>query len=299
MWKQVFGVKLDCFLKNFESSFVSTLRTPRSNTKASAKTEVHSSSKCKEEKNPVDLTLDKKESYKTDTHVDDQLSLIEDVKESVSDSYTQELPLCKLRNDMVSFIPWPVGSYGNEIAVGAFERLVVENARSNDLKEREIDLKTQNLKLKETQMNLNCESNNLKAEKLKNQLENKRHSELLETCIDCLVAGLLIMCVALSYGAYVYSYHKIFEATAICTSSTQASVVLFSFYCLFCILLDLLLIYMTIFRVLSTYVMLKSTVNPTSDISTKYFEPSSMILCRCVFPSHFIPIKSIHLMNLL
>ncbi|KAA0036253.1 protein CPR-5-like [Cucumis melo var. makuwa] len=214
----VFGVKLDCFLKNFESSFVSTLRTPRSNTKASAKTEVHSSSKCKEEKNPVDLTLDKKESYKTDTHVDDQLSLIEDVKESVSDSYTQELPLCKLRNDMVSFIPWPVGSYGNEIAVGAFERLVVENARSNDLKEREIDLKTQNLKLKETQMNLNCESNNLKAEKLKNQLENKRHSELLETCIDCLVAGFKIMVDAKSYGIFALKAAYVKVSSSSCES---------------------------------------------------------------------------------
>ena len=222
-------MKLDCFLKNFESSFVSTLRTPLSTTKASAKTEVHSSSKCKEEKNTVDLTLDKKEPFKTDTHVDDQLSLIEEIQESVSDSYTQELPLCKLRNDMVSVVPWLVGSRGNELAVETFERFVVENVRSNNLKEKEIDLKMKNLKLKETQMQLNCESNNLKAEKLKNKLENRRHSELLETCIDCLVAGLIIMCVALSYGAYVYSYHNIFEATAICTSSAQASVVLFFF----------------------------------------------------------------------
>ena len=63
-----------------------------------------------------------------------------------------------------------------------------------------------------------------KAEKFKNQVEDTRHSELLKKCIDCLVAGLLIMSVALSYGAYVYSYHRISEATAICTPSTQASV---------------------------------------------------------------------------
>ncbi|CAK9320632.1 unnamed protein product [Citrullus colocynthis] len=247
----VFGDKLEWFLKKFEKSFGSTLRTLRSISEASARTGVYSSSKRKEEKIAVDLTLDRKrdvtssssqekcileQSYRTNAPVD-QLSLVEDVKESVSDPFTHELALCRLTNDVASVAPRAVGSHSKEMTLGTFERSVVEQARSNDLKTMELGLAMRKLKLKETQIALNCDLNNLersklamgiskasfKAEKFKNQLEDTRHSELLKKCIDCLVAGLLIMSMALSYGAYVYSYHRISEATAICTPSTQDS----------------------------------------------------------------------------
>uniref|UniRef100_A0A0A0KM29 Protein CPR-5 n=2 Tax=Cucumis sativus TaxID=3659 RepID=A0A0A0KM29_CUCSA len=247
----VFGDKLDWFLKKFESSFSSTLRTLRSISEASARTGVYSGSKRKEEKIAVDSTLDRKrdvtsssslekcileEFSRSDTPVD-QLSLIEDVKESVSDSFVHQLALSILRNDEVSVSPRAVGFYRKELAVGTFERSVAEQARANDLKTVELSLEMKKIKLKEREIAINCDSNNLersklamgiskasfKAKKFKNQVEDTRHSELLKKCIDCLVAGLLIMSVALSYGAYVYSYHRISEATAVCTPSTQGS----------------------------------------------------------------------------
>ncbi|KAG7034166.1 Protein CPR-5, partial [Cucurbita argyrosperma subsp. argyrosperma] len=242
----VFGDKLDWFLKKFEKSFGSTLRTLRSISESSARTGVNFSSKRKEEKITMDLTLDRKrdgtssssleESSRTNPPVD-QLSLIEEVSESVSDPLGRELALCRLTDDVASIAPRPVGCRSNEVSVGTFERSVVEQARSNDLKTLEFGLALRKLKLKETQIAVNCELNNLeksklamgiskasfKAEKFKNQLEDTRHSELLKNCIDCLVAGFLIMSVSLSYGAYVYSYQRISEATSICTPSTQAS----------------------------------------------------------------------------
>lgn len=249
-------------MKKFEKSFSSTLRTLRSISESSARTGVYFSGKRKEEEITVDLTLDRKrdgtssssleESSRTNAPVD-QLSLIEEVNESVSDSLGRELALCRLTDDVASIAPRPVGCRSNEVSVGTFERSVVEQARSNDLKTLEFGLALRKLKLKETQIALNCELNNLersklamgiskasfKAEKFKNQLEDTRHSELLKNCIDCLVAGFLIMSVALSYGAYVYSYQRISEATSICTPSTQASVAPSSCYGSFHTLVDL------------------------------------------------------------
>ncbi|XP_022978446.1 protein CPR-5-like isoform X1 [Cucurbita maxima] len=241
----VFGDKLDWFLKKFEKSFGSTLRTLRSISESSARTGVNFSSKRKEENITVDLTPDRKrdgtssssleESSRTDAPVD-QLSLIEEVNESVSDSLGRELALCRLTDDVPSIAPRPVGCHSNEVSVGTFERSVVEQARSNDLRTLEFGLALRKLKLKETQIALNCELNNLersklamgiskasfKAEKFKNQLEDTRQSELLKNCRDCLVAGFLIMLVALSYGAYVYSYQRISEATSICTPTQDS-----------------------------------------------------------------------------
>uniref|UniRef100_A0A9I9CSI7 Protein CPR-5-like n=1 Tax=Cucumis melo TaxID=3656 RepID=A0A9I9CSI7_CUCME len=176
----VFGDKLDWFLKKFESSFGSTLRTLRSISEASARTGVYSGSKRKEEKITVDSTLNRKrdvtsssslekcvleEISRTETPVD-QLSLIEDAKESVSDSFIHELALCILRNDEVSVAPRAVGSHSKEIAVGTFERSIAEQARSNDLKTVELGLQMKKLKLKERQIALNCDLNNLERSKL-------------------------------------------------------------------------------------------------------------------------------------
>lgn len=267
------------------------------------------SSKRKDEKISVDLTLDRRrdktsssileeccweESSRTDVPVD-QLGSVEKIKERVSDSLTRELALCRLTNDVASVAPRAVGSRSNEIALGTFERSVVEQTRSNNLKTVELGLAMRKLKLKETQIALNCDLNNLersklamgkskasfKAEKFKNQLEDTRHLELLKKCIDCLVAGLLIMSMALSYGAYVYSYQRISEATAICTPSTQASVAPSSCYGLFKTLVDLQLencISYDDFDCLSSY---NSNRAKLSSFLPKYFgEPSCMIDCR-------------------
>ncbi|XP_048140693.1 protein CPR-5 [Rhodamnia argentea] len=116
-----------------------------------------------------------------------------------------------------------------------FEKSVLEQTRSNDLKELELGLAVKKMTLKEAQLSLTYDANHLersklamgiskasfKAEKFKNELEDARHSELLKKCIDCLVAGLIIMSLSLLYGAYVFSYQRVAEATESCSPSTQ------------------------------------------------------------------------------
>ncbi|KAJ9171100.1 hypothetical protein P3X46_019148 [Hevea brasiliensis] len=111
----------------------------------------------------------------------------------------------------------------------------MEKACSNDLKTVEIGLTMKKLKLKEAQLALSFDSNHLersklamgrskasfKAEKFKNQVEDTKHAELLKNCIDCLVAGLFIMSASLLYGAYVFSYQRITDATASCNPSVE------------------------------------------------------------------------------
>lgn len=114
--------------------------------------------------------------------------------------------------------------------ITTFERSVSEQARSNDLKEFEIELKMRSMKLKEAQIAVNCDSNvlerfklsmgiskaNFKAEKFKTELEDSRHTQLLKKCADFLVAGLLIMLTALGYGTYIHSHQRLTEATESC-----------------------------------------------------------------------------------
>lgn len=134
------------------------------------------------------------------------------------------------------------GSRNNQSKLSSFDKSIVEQARSNDLKLLELSLKMKNMKLKERELVLNSDSYLLermkfsmgiskasfKAEKFKTQLEETRHAELLKKCIDCLVAGLFVMSGSLLYGAYIYSYKKITEATEACTASPKARAISYS-----------------------------------------------------------------------
>lgn len=154
----------------------------------------------------------------------------------LTDSVDLDLDLHRQRNQMICVSASPIGSLTNQSMLSTIEKSVMEKTRSNDLKSLELGLTMKRLKLKETQLALNFESNNLersklsvgmskasfKAEKFKTQLEDVRHAELLKKCIDCLVAGLLLMAGSLLYGTYVYSYRKITEATASCIPSPKA-----------------------------------------------------------------------------
>ncbi|KAL8134069.1 hypothetical protein AgCh_009220 [Apium graveolens] len=125
-----------------------------------------------------------------------------------------------------------VPSYMDGTMQNTLERSIMEQSRSNDLKTFEIGLIMKKMQLKEAQIALNSDSNFLerfklsmgiskasfKAEKFETELKDARHAELLKTCIDCLVAGLLIMLAALAYGTYVYSHQRLIEATASCDS---------------------------------------------------------------------------------
>ncbi|KAK9134360.1 hypothetical protein Syun_013690 [Stephania yunnanensis] len=104
-----------------------------------------------------------------------------------------------------------------------YERSVVEQVRSNKLKAVEIGLKMHELQLKESHLTLKSDSNDLERYKLKTQLQDMRHGELLKRSIDCFVAGLLIMSASLVYGAYVYSYEQLTQITTSCNASPKES----------------------------------------------------------------------------
>ncbi|ESW09598.1 hypothetical protein PHAVU_009G140300 [Phaseolus vulgaris] len=154
----------------------------------------------------------------------------------IVDSVSRDLALYGQSNQMISFSQISFGSVNNPM-VSIFEKSVTEQCRSNDLKALEIGLKMEELNMKRDELALNRDSNSLsrsklamgeskasfKAEKFKTELEDTRHGELKKKCIDCLITGLLIMSSSLFYGAYVYSYERIAEATESCTPSTQES----------------------------------------------------------------------------
>lgn len=242
----MFGDKFDYFARNFEKSFGSTLRTLRLINESSTSkgpyplnnqglstsdvtsNEVGNTSPC-----GVNYCHSETELPTIETQ--DVLSAAEEVQEQIATNFiSTELALHGENNQLACAYSGRLGSVH-----GTMEKYVVEQIRSNDLKTLELSLAMQKLKLKETQLALNLDSNNLersklamgiskasfKAEKFKNQLEDTRHDELLKKCIDCLVAGIVIMSASLSYGAYVYSYRKISEATAACTPSPQVRTV--------------------------------------------------------------------------
>lgn len=245
----VFGDKFDYFARNFEKSFGSTLRTlrlinesstskgpyplnnPGLSTSDVTSNEVGSTSPC-----GVNYCHSETELPTIETQ--DVLSAAEEVQEQIATNFiSKELALHGENNQLACASAGRLGSVINQNMHSTMEKSVVEQIRSNDLKTLELSLAMQKLKLKETQLALNLDSNNLersklamgmskasfKAEKFKNQLEDMRHDELLKKCIDCLVAGIVIMSASLSYAAYVYSYRKISEATAACTPSPQAA----------------------------------------------------------------------------
>ncbi|RWR92847.1 protein CPR-5 [Cinnamomum micranthum f. kanehirae] len=227
--ESVFGDRFDTFMRNFEKSFGSTLKTLRLLKEAS---------------------LDEQEDSFCTSYAR------KDISEQPSASCTDELPAAidKIHEDIQSTsLDHQLvlrGQITQELAnvsksafdsgynvLSTYEKSVMEQARSNDLKEFEIALVMKKLQLKTSQLALSSDANLLerfklsmgiskasfKEEKLKNQLQDTRHAELLKKCIDCLVAGLLIMSTCLFYGTYIYSYKRISEATYSCTSAPKGS----------------------------------------------------------------------------
>jgi hypothetical protein len=257
VWQQVFGDKFDCFMRNFEKSFGSTLRTLRLINESRVKKGGPHFSNLNVEGSTSDVTLNKggctsnsgiedfqSERVSQTFETQDRLKTIEEVRENMLiDSSNHELVLHGQINQVACVYPSTNGPAIGQSMLSTIEKSVVEQTRSNDLKTLELCLTMERLKLKETQLALNHDSNHLersklamgiskasfRAEKFKNQLEDTRHTELLRKCIDCLVAGLLIMSVSLLYGAYVFSYKRISEATESCTPSPMASTISFWF----------------------------------------------------------------------
>ncbi|KAK7350835.1 hypothetical protein VNO77_09826 [Canavalia gladiata] len=245
----VFGDKLDGLTRNFEQSFSSTLSTLQLLYESSKGSEGSKFNNMKMGIRGSKLSLYKGE-CSSDTVVGDGHSgspsqveiqersiCPEEVRDNFHmDSASHDLTLHWQPNQLVSFSQNSGSGIKNPM-ISTFEKSIVEQCRSNDLKTVALGLKMKKLKLKETELGLNFDLNDLKrleiamgeskasfeAEKFKSELEDTRHGELKKKCIDCLIAGLLIMSFSLLYGAYVYSYERITEATESCTPSSQES----------------------------------------------------------------------------
>lgn len=112
---------------------------------------------------------------------------------------------------------------------------MTEQVRSNNLKEFEMGLIMKKLELKKSQLELSSYSHMLervkmrmgmakamfREEKLKNQMQDARFSELVKTFIDVLITGLIIMLVCFGYGTYVFSYQRITEFTESCSNISK------------------------------------------------------------------------------
>ncbi|MED6149073.1 hypothetical protein PIB30_059030 [Stylosanthes scabra] len=252
----VFGDKLDGLTRNFEQSFGSTLSTLRLIYESATHNEVNKVNDKMQIPNPK-LSLDKNDFSRnivsedgnsaaaSPTEPQDQCVNDNEMKENVHvdsvsrhmDPVDRGLILHEQQNQLISFSQSSSGSVIDNPVISTFEKSIVEQSRSNDLKAIELGLTMRKLKLKETQLALNLDLNNLersklamgaskvsfKVEKFKNQLEDSKYGELSKKCIDCLIAGLLLMSSSLLYGAYVYSYERIVEVTESCSLSTEDS----------------------------------------------------------------------------
>jgi hypothetical protein len=243
--------------RNFEQSFDSTLSTLRLIYESSASNEGN-------KLNNMRLEIPSSKFIRGDCSrdiaiEDDQPGLLshahaEIVDQSISreevgdnfhmESVTRDIALRGQSNQMVCFAPHSSGALANN---PVFEKSIMEQCRSNDLKTVELGLTMKKMKLKETELALRYDLNDLqrsklavdisktsfKAEKFKTQLEDTRYGELNKKCIDCLIAGLFIMSSSLFYGAYVYNFERINEAAGSCTPE-EASIIffysLFQFY---------------------------------------------------------------------
>lgn len=243
--QQVFGDKFDFFARNFQKSFGSTLSTLRLINESSIDKIAHPLVYQNQEGSAPDSTLNERVGCTGAACIEDCDSvteLPEEVEENISvDCLNQELTLHGQTNQL-AYATRSLRPATNMLST--IEKSVVEQTRSNDLKTIEIGLAMKRLKLEEDMLALTTESNYLerskivmgmskasfKADKFRTQLEDTRHAELHRKCIDCLVAGLFIMSASLSYGAYVYSYRRIKEATAACTDKHEARTMSYFYY---------------------------------------------------------------------
>ncbi|XP_041007163.1 protein CPR-5 isoform X2 [Juglans microcarpa x Juglans regia] len=247
----VFGDKCDCFMNNFEKSFGSTLRTLRAINDSYVEKGGQHFSNLKVEGSASPTSLYKegcmsnsgREDFQSEAFLQtfacqDLINTSDEIRENtLTDSGNQEFALHGQTNQLACILPSISGSVIGQSMVSTIQKSVTEHTRSNDLKTLELGLTMERLKLKETQLALNLDLNHLeqsklamgmskasfKAEKFKTQLEDMRHAELLRKCVDCLVTGLLFMSASLLYGAYVFSYKRITDATESCTPSPQES----------------------------------------------------------------------------
>ncbi|KAJ0980988.1 hypothetical protein J5N97_009243 [Dioscorea zingiberensis] len=235
----IYGNRFDSFMRNFEKSFGSTLKALRSINETSSNNQGDTAS-C---------------SFRSSNQEAEEISGIQEPEEisgiqepfSSMENFQNNLPLNCINNqlvihrglnqDLANVSERGISSGFNQSILSTFEKSVMEQSRSNDLKTVEISLIMKRLQLKQSQLALSSYANLLekvklsmgfskasfKEEKLRNQMQDARLAQLLRRCIDLLVTGLIIMCGFLVYGACTFSYQRIMEATSSCTSVPKES----------------------------------------------------------------------------
>lgn len=237
----IYGDKLDSFTRNFEKSFDSTLKTLLVIDKVSSSNHGN--------RLRVERTLNVEndnlifESFKHDQGSSSCNSLRssscdEHIREPETLSSTNQVVLLSESNQHL------VHSSRNMITPGfngtimtTYEKSVIEQIRSNNLKEVELGLTMRKLQMKQSQLDMSSYANWLekvkicmnvskaafKEEKLRNQILDSRHAELIRRCIDLLISGLILMCASLIYAVSIFSYQRITDAMTSCTSVPKES----------------------------------------------------------------------------
>ncbi|XP_068643403.1 protein CPR-5 isoform X2 [Aristolochia californica] len=224
----VFGERFHPFIQSFEKSFDSTLKTLRL---------INGASIYEEKSNNRSYISEEPSSFvshdPTVSCSHNPCNCSEGIEETrPSESILNQLVLHGKTNQQLacSSVATCGSGYGQSI-LGTWEKSIMEQTRSNDLKTVEISLNMQRLRLKQSQLDVSSSANVLekfklamgiskasfKEEKLKTQMQEKRSAELVNNCIDCLVAGLLIMSTCLGYGASIHSYELLKEVTRSCS----------------------------------------------------------------------------------
>jgi len=171
----------------------------------------------------------------------------QEIKQDILNSVESQLVLYAGGNQQLTRRTRGISSTeADQRILDAFERSLKEQTRSNELKEFEIGLSMRKMQLKQSQLELNTYSHMLekmklslgfqkasfRGEKLKTEMQDTRHAQLLRTLTDFLVSAVIIMSVCFGYGTYIYSYQRITDITAACsvTSRVSSSSISYSFF---------------------------------------------------------------------
>ncbi|TKW41790.1 hypothetical protein SEVIR_1G340900v4 [Setaria viridis] len=223
----IYGDRFEIFIRNFEKSFGSTLRTLH----------LISETPAYEQDMPQCFYKGGNSVPEIKLSGGDSQSWIHDVqKDTPLSSMDNQIILHAGVNHQLAHLTHTRSAPGiDQRVLSVFERSVNEQARSNELKELDIGLKLRELELRKSQLALSSDANELKkveirlgfqkvsfkVEKLETQMEDTRQAELLRKLIDMLLTAVVLMSVCFGYGTYIYSYQRITAVTSACAAASR------------------------------------------------------------------------------
>ncbi|KAL6912054.1 hypothetical protein ACP4OV_000859 [Aristida adscensionis] len=225
----IYGDRFESFMRNFEKSFGSTLRTLQ----LINETAVYERDKPQCSYNDGNSAAEIKSSG-----ADSQSRIHDDQKDKLLSSIDNQIILHTGVNQQLVHLPRTRSTPEvDKHILNVFERSLNEQARSNELKELEIGLTMRKLQLRQSQLALSSYSHMLekikismgfqkasfKEGKFKTQMEDSRHAELVRKLIDMLLTAVVLMSVCFGYGTYIYSYQRITAVTAACAAASRES----------------------------------------------------------------------------